>query len=448
MANVAAPTSVSARAVKNASSSVPSLASNINGFRQYLTAIASPTSATISSPNCHGSCVVETCPTAIPGFGCDCHNDGAVPNGTGSGGSSREWYREESGRGEGRCRGIPCLATTEERTNEHNSTSDGVVFDPPPGVRALFSAWRGIYGGGITAGSAAARFWAGMTARGRPRTGENRPVAVRDRHNRNGAGVDDSSSSRTSTDISTSECLCRATSSLENRGRQPSPRCRGNMSGERRTITTGECDHSTSNIASTVYAIDNAFEADHAGRLESCSAMSARSETAQTCCSGADLAVATSVSHRHRGRRREGLLEREEKTPLDVEVEESHVASAPCLDCLNTGDSGVAALRRDRRVTNPLYSHEETKHDESDDKTERKEDEKRDEAKERPVATGDGATASPGLPRARALWRAFSEVDHDRIEEIHRRAAQRHLARFSMTPVFENPPMCYAPFEG
>ena len=60
---------------------------------------------------------------------------------------------------------------------------------------------------------------------------------------------------------------------------------------------------------------------------------------------------------------------------------------------------------------------------------------------------GEEAPPSPVLPRARVLWRAFSEVDHDMIEDNHRRAAQRHFARFSLTPVFENPPMCSAPFE-
>ncbi|CAN0482606.1 unnamed protein product, partial [Laminaria digitata] len=60
---------------------------------------------------------------------------------------------------------------------------------------------------------------------------------------------------------------------------------------------------------------------------------------------------------------------------------------------------------------------------------------------------GDEGLTSPVLPRARVLWRAFSEVDHGKIQDNHRRAAQRHFARFSLTPTFENPPMCYSPFE-
>ena len=39
--------------------------------------------------------------------------------------------------------------------------------------------------------------------------------------------------------------------------------------------------------------------------------------------------------------------------------------------------------------------------------------------------------ASPDLPRARPMWRAFSEVDHDRVKENHSRATQRHLSRLS-----------------
>ncbi|CAN0546306.1 unnamed protein product, partial [Ectocarpus sp. 8 AP-2014] len=58
---------------------------------------------------------------------------------------------------------------------------------------------------------------------------------------------------------------------------------------------------------------------------------------------------------------------------------------------------------------------------------------------------GDTESMSPGLPRARMLWRAFSEVDHNKIEDNHRRAAQRHLARFGPAPGVRNPPMCYGP---
>lgn len=50
------------------------------------------------------------------------------------------------------------------------------------------------------------------------------------------------------------------------------------------------------------------------------------------------------------------------------------------------------------------------------------------------------------LPRARVLWRAFSEVDHDTIKESHRRARLRFLERFGPAPGIENPPMCYSPF--
>ena len=60
---------------------------------------------------------------------------------------------------------------------------------------------------------------------------------------------------------------------------------------------------------------------------------------------------------------------------------------------------------------------------------------------------GEERLTSPVLPRARVLWRAFSEVNHGKIEDNHRRAAQRHFARFSLTPAFENPPMCYSPCE-
>ena len=55
---------------------------------------------------------------------------------------------------------------------------------------------------------------------------------------------------------------------------------------------------------------------------------------------------------------------------------------------------------------------------------------------------------SPVLPRARILWRAFSEVDHDTITENHRLAGLRHLARFAPPPGIENPPMCYVPPQG
>lgn len=65
-----------------------------------------------------------------------------------------------------------------------------------------------------------------------------------------------------------------------------------------------------------------------------------------------------------------------------------------------------------------------------------------------PSPPADGQKKLPILPRARALWRAFAEVDHGRIEENHRRAAQRHMSRFSMTPAFENPPTCFVPIEG
>ncbi|CAM9455781.1 unnamed protein product [Ectocarpus sp. 12 AP-2014] len=60
-------------------------------------------------------------------------------------------------------------------------------------------------------------------------------------------------------------------------------------------------------------------------------------------------------------------------------------------------------------------------------------------------APGDRESMSPGLPRARMLWRAFSEVDHNKIEDNHRRAAQRHLARFDPAPGVRNPPVCYGP---
>ncbi|CAM9823075.1 unnamed protein product, partial [Ectocarpus fasciculatus] len=61
-------------------------------------------------------------------------------------------------------------------------------------------------------------------------------------------------------------------------------------------------------------------------------------------------------------------------------------------------------------------------------------------------APGDAESISPaGLPRARMLWRAFSEVDHSKIEDNHRRAALRHLARFGPAPGVRNPPMCYGP---
>ncbi|CAN0518926.1 unnamed protein product, partial [Scytosiphon promiscuus] len=63
------------------------------------------------------------------------------------------------------------------------------------------------------------------------------------------------------------------------------------------------------------------------------------------------------------------------------------------------------------------------------------------------VPSGDAGLTSPVLPRARVVWRAFSEVNHGKIEDNHRRAAQRHFARFSLTPAFENPPVCYSPFE-
>ena len=39
--------------------------------------------------------------------------------------------------------------------------------------------------------------------------------------------------------------------------------------------------------------------------------------------------------------------------------------------------------------------------------------------------------ASPDLPRARPMWRAFSVVDHDKVKEYHSRATQRHLSRLS-----------------
>ena len=47
---------------------------------------------------------------------------------------------------------------------------------------------------------------------------------------------------------------------------------------------------------------------------------------------------------------------------------------------------------------------------------------------------GRSDVAFPDLPRARPMWRAFSEVDHDRVKENHSRAIQRHLSlsRFSM----------------
>lgn len=61
---------------------------------------------------------------------------------------------------------------------------------------------------------------------------------------------------------------------------------------------------------------------------------------------------------------------------------------------------------------------------------------------------GEPELKSPVLPRARVLWRAFSEVDHDTITENHRLAGLRHLARFAPAPGIENPPMCYVPLEG
>ena len=39
--------------------------------------------------------------------------------------------------------------------------------------------------------------------------------------------------------------------------------------------------------------------------------------------------------------------------------------------------------------------------------------------------------ASPDLPRARPIWRAFSEVDHARVKENHNRATQSNLSRLS-----------------
>ena len=45
---------------------------------------------------------------------------------------------------------------------------------------------------------------------------------------------------------------------------------------------------------------------------------------------------------------------------------------------------------------------------------------------------GRSDAASPDLPRARPMWRAFSEVDHDRVKENHSRATQRHLSRLNM----------------
>lgn len=61
---------------------------------------------------------------------------------------------------------------------------------------------------------------------------------------------------------------------------------------------------------------------------------------------------------------------------------------------------------------------------------------------------GETISNSPALPRARVLWRAFSEVDHDTITENHRLAGLRHLARFAPGPGIENPPMCYVPPQG
>lgn len=60
---------------------------------------------------------------------------------------------------------------------------------------------------------------------------------------------------------------------------------------------------------------------------------------------------------------------------------------------------------------------------------------------------GEGAVSSSDLPRAKVMWRAFSEVDHERVNENHRRATQRHLAVFNMVPAVENPPMCYMPYD-
>lgn len=73
---------------------------------------------------------------------------------------------------------------------------------------------------------------------------------------------------------------------------------------------------------------------------------------------------------------------------------------------------------------------------------------------EKEAGGGDGVpplenmSKSPALPRARVLWRAFSEVDHEAIGEDHRRARLRYLERFDPAPGTENPPMCYSPFRG
>lgn len=71
--------------------------------------------------------------------------------------------------------------------------------------------------------------------------------------------------------------------------------------------------------------------------------------------------------------------------------------------------------------------------------------------------SGDGDNVAPlrnaspksvVLPRARVLWRAFSEVDHDTIEESHRRARLRYLERLDPPPGILNPPTCYSPAQG
>lgn len=65
------------------------------------------------------------------------------------------------------------------------------------------------------------------------------------------------------------------------------------------------------------------------------------------------------------------------------------------------------------------------------------------------VVASSGAHRTPStedsLPRAKLLWRAFAEVDHDQITENHRLATLRHLARRTVQPTQPNPPLCHFP---
>ncbi|CAN0337578.1 unnamed protein product, partial [Hapterophycus canaliculatus] len=56
--------------------------------------------------------------------------------------------------------------------------------------------------------------------------------------------------------------------------------------------------------------------------------------------------------------------------------------------------------------------------------------------------SGDTQPEPLALPRARVLWRAFSEVDHEKIGENHRLAALSHQARFGPIPGVRNSPVC------